>query len=161
MRTARVTAAVLAALTLACGASALRHVNGRDLAPALRFAAIERGWIAIDSCPGGIHAVVELEVDSVALRDVPSTLAGFGRALGARSDLAPAMTVEGPWCRYARVPRATRSPERERPPVTEGRICTAVYVVRAQYALGRFPAAGERLTLIQRDRPMVVRWEAR
>lgn len=150
----------LAVSVTACGRPALRHLDGHALAPDFRFAAVERGWIAVDSCAAGLHAVVELEVDSAQTAGVDEMLLGIGRALQAVGWRPVAVTLDGPICSLALRPPS----ERPRPagagmPAVHDRACAPVYLVRAQYRLRRLPGSGEQVTVRHLDRRIVVQWD--
>ena len=155
------TGLLFTALLAGCGAPVLHHMDGRDLGPDFRIAAIERGWIAVDSCSGGLHAVVELEVDSLNMDRVPQTLTGIGRTLRAWGPEPQQVSITGPYC--AATPAGERMAMGGLGPGSGGAArpsyCTPTYVVHAQYLLRSLPRDDRQVVLHHLGRRIAVTWE--
>lgn len=81
-------------LLAACGPTALIHVDGEPFLEHEPRIALPNGWIAIDSCATGAHALMVVEVDAVhSLPVVPRWV--HSHELGTLRDFR----IEGPWCR--------------------------------------------------------------
>ena len=142
--------ALLLAVGLGACAPRFQHLDGSRFRPIAPPQAFDHGWVVLDSCADGPHALVEieLETDDRGLR--PRQLDGVAFRLASDDLWPPArMRVDGPFCTPSRAPepRTIRTDDdgnhliyRLRQPCT--------YVVRAQFTLDRLPRPGTLLTVV-------------
>lgn len=132
-RSVRAVLLVLVALGLAaCGHARLVHIDGTPFLENSARIPIENGWIALDSCATGTHALLVMDVEAVsAFPIVPRWV--HREALGTLRDVR----LEGPWCwmdyagfydTYGDMPRLGD------PRLTHGTE-RCLYRVRAEYTL--------------------------
>ena len=133
---------ILAAGFSACGPPRLFHFDGRPFAVHGQIEMLTDGWLAVDSCTRGRHALLEFEIDTIDVR-----------AFGNRQQLAlwigteqegwmREVVVDGLVCRPigpepVSEMRQTWDPARS---LVEER---CVYIVRAEFDLHRLPTPGD------------------
>ena len=81
----------------ACGPTRLLHLDGEPFVPRLPLVQLDGGWLAVDSCAKGIHALLELEVEA----GEQTPVSGMPAAARLRYDAAGLRLAHRP--RYARV----------------------------------------------------------
>ena len=137
----------------ACGPTRLLHLDGEPFVPRLPLVHLDGGWLAVDSCAKGIHALLELEVEAGGQTPVSGMLAAARLrydAAGLRLAQRPRYArVDGPLC-WNEGPRRFKEQD-----VWETRHC--VYLLRAQFVLDRLPAPGDRVHLDYSGKPVAVR----
>ena len=100
--TAKIRSPVIALLMVGCSTPLLYHLDGRPLVSGASVLMLSEGWIAVDSCELGRHALVEFQVDSVDWQfrshSLGSMMLRVGGGVGSR---ATHFTTDGPVCRGA------------------------------------------------------------
>ncbi len=133
---------MLAAGLSACGPPKLFDFDGQPFALHQPIEMLSDGWLAVDSCARGRHALLEIEVDTIDVK-----------ALGNRQPFAlwigteqvgwvHEVVVDGPVCRHIGPKRGSEMYQTSDP----ARFWVAercVYIVRAEYDLDRLPAPGD------------------
>ena len=154
-------ALVAAASASGCGIPTFAHLDGSDFAPVGQVAEVGTGWVAVDSCSAGVHALVELEITERERTRIQDMLTELGLALaGERVQRPHRVRISGPFCWPAgprrdqeagigdlRVAGTLMKPE-----------CADVYVVRAEFELRRVPRSGEAVAVVQGLRWVNVKW---
>jgi hypothetical protein len=158
--------AVVAALAVtACGAPTLSHFGGYPFEPVGEFVQLDRGWIAVDSCAGGVHALVELDLEASSTGRMPRS--ALDLALWPRSgrlSLPTHLVLEGPFCwpgedqPLALESRHVSADEAGYRPGQDPE-CKYFYVVRAEFSLPRMPPQGEYFSLALGQQRIALRWE--
>ncbi len=148
----------------ACGPTRLLHLDGEPFVPRLPLVHLDGGWLAVDSCAKGIHALLELEVEA----GEQAPVSGMPAAARLRYDAAGLRLAHRP--RYARVDGPLCWNEGPRRFQEQGvwtgafprhaagwetRHC--VYLLRAQFVLDRLPAPGDLVHLDYSGEPVAVR----
>ncbi len=135
----------------ACGPTRLLHLDGEPFVPRLPLVQLDGGWLAVDSCAKGIHALLELEVEA----GEQAPVSGMPVAARLRYDAAGLRLAHRP--RYARVdgPLCWNEGPFQKQDVWETRHC--VYLLRAQFVLDRLPAPGDLVHLDYSGEPVAVR----
>lgn len=154
-------ALVAAAFASGCGPATLAHLDGTDFAPLGHVTELGKGWVAVDSCSAGIHALVELEITSAERTRIQDMLTALGLALdGGRVRRPHRVRVSGPFCWPAGRPQdheqATLGGRRGGAVLRPE--CSDIYVVRAQFELRRLPRAGEAVAVVHGLRRVNIRW---
>ncbi len=133
---------VLAGVVLglsACGHAQLVHVDGTPFHEQQPRIALDHGWIAVDSCATGHHAVLHLEVEGVRPFPLVPRWINTPR-LGTMRDFS----IDGPWCRTEY--QGFFEEEYDEPPGLWkndgfGMQQHCVYQIRAEYTLAEAPTA--------------------
>ena len=133
---------MLAAGLSACGPPRLFHFDGRPFALHGPIEMLSDGWLAVDSCARGRHALLEFEIDSI---DVDELLNRQQLALwiGAEQEgWGREVVVDGLVCRSIGPERVSEMHQAWDPEwsLVEER---CVYIVRAEFDLHRLPASGD------------------
>lgn len=155
MRVRRTAAYLVSLGVLACAGPALRHLDNRPFLLAEDPIAFPGGWIAVDACAEGTHALVELEIE--ALGEETQQELGFGIVVASGLAWGPnAFAVDGPVCR----PRVTRPQGSELPPDDPHNEYCA-YILRGQFELAKLPAAGDTVYIRRRGALTPLIWPHR
>lgn len=148
------------ALLTSCGPSGMAHLDGHPFAP-VREIRLRGGWVAVDSCTVGIHAMVELELPASERPRIDHVLADIGAALDRYRVRHPReVQISGPYC-WPQGPGVVGRPERrDADPtlVSHDRPCTPTLLVRAEYDLFKVPQAGTPITVTQDNRRITLKW---
>ena len=78
----------------ACGHTKLTHFDGTPFTETGPRLALDNGWVAVDSCATGHHAVMVMEVEAAGFFPIVPRWVHAG-ALGTMRDFR----IDGPWCR--------------------------------------------------------------
>lgn len=149
---------MLAAAVAGCGPARLAHLDGRAFAPVGPLVELGNGWVAVDSCSVGLHALVELEIPVEQRDEVDRLLQEIGIALEAGPVWRPRrVQVTGPLCWPAVADRAP-NPRTETNATAPSTVCRYVYIVRAEFDLPHLPKDGETVTVVHQNRTVTVRW---
>lgn len=155
-------AATAAVAAGACGRAALTHLGGEPFSPVGSLVQIGDGWVAVDSCTAGVHALVEVEVPEDEPGYVLELLSGLQLALDSGEvHRASHIELAGPFCwpdtHDVEQPRLEGIPKG----APGGVACRGVYLVKAQFDLTRLPTDGERFLVIHGGKQTTVAWERR
>jgi hypothetical protein len=133
---------MLAAGLSACGPPKLFHFDGRPFALRRPIEMLSDGWLAVDSCARGRHALLEIEIDTIDVK-APGSRQQFALWIGTEQvGWVREVVVDGPVCLHIgpeRVSRMDETWDKDRVLVEE----RCVYVVRAEFDLDRLPAPGD------------------
>ena len=156
--TSRKLVSVIAVVSACSGG--LAHFDGRAFAP-VRQIQVGQGWLAVDSCELGVHALVELEINADQRSRIPNLVDEIGLALDDRRIRRPTnVQISGPFC-WPNPDGRLPSPEAGPPGVTAGTnrgACTPTYLVRAEFNLTRLPTPGSRVVLLEGGRRLALRF---
>ena len=137
-----VLAVMLAAGLSACGPPKLFHFDGRPFALHQPIEMLSDGWLAVDSCAGGRHALLQIEIDTIDVK-APGNLQQVVLWIGTEQEgWVREVVVDGPVCRHIGPERVSGMHETWDPArfwIEE----RCVYVVRAEFDLDRLPAPGD------------------
>ncbi|UCF19972.1 MAG: hypothetical protein JSU87_00745 [Gemmatimonadota bacterium] len=103
--------ALIASIAVGCGPPVMYDVDGQPIREPLFMAALEGGWLAVDSSAAGVRAVLELEVAASGERE---TLAGPGELqlwTGSGLPLEPARLRQGEVECWPKLPSSVRCRE--------------------------------------------------
>jgi hypothetical protein len=155
--------AMLLALGLAACAPQLQHLDGSALHPIGQPQPLEDGWVAFDSCASGLHALVELQLETEDYAMQPPDLERVALRLASSDRWRPGQVrVEGPFCTWsesgrAQEPRMVRLEDQVNR-VGYGSEQRCLYVVRAQFDLERLPGPGDSVVVVHGLHLMHLAW---
>ncbi len=154
---------ILLALCLTACAPQLQHLDGSALHPIGQLQAIENGWVAFDSCASGIHALVEIQLETGSNRSQLPDLEKIALRLASSDRWRPGRVhVEGPFCTWSGPARV------QEPQVAHlddqvnrlgyGSVQVCTYVVQAQFNLDRLPTPRDSVVVVHGQRLMHLAW---
>ena len=155
--------AILLALGLTACSPRFHHLDGTSLTPIGTPLSLENGWIVFDSCTGGLHALIEIqvEVDDPRLRPLDLEQVAFRYTSSYRWRTGQ-VRVDGPFCPRDRSNRLVRAQAEFQAThanrVAYGTAPRCTYNVLAQFDLDRLPEAGDSVLALHGDRLMQVAW---
>lgn len=131
----------------ACSQTVLVHRDGRPFLLQEPIQTFDGGWVAVDSCASGYHALLEIETEAEPSFPLMPLMLSSGR-LGVLQDVS----VTGPLC-WDTEPswRSYRGSSRPSFNLSEAEQC--IYLLRAEYTLTNIPtphAARHLADLLQR-----------
>ena len=133
---------MLAAGLSACDPPRLFHFDGRPFALHGPIEMLSDGWLAVDSCARGRHALLEFEIDTADVK-VSENRQRWTLWIGAEQEgWGREVVIDGPVCRPIgpeRVSEIHQTWDPARSLVEE----RCVYIVRAEFDLHRLPAPGD------------------
>ncbi len=157
-------AVVLLPVVLAACAPRFVHLDGQPFTPIAPALSLGNGWLAIDSCELGPHAVVEIQLETTEPRLRVPEMETLALRVGTRRGWqAGRVRVEEPLCwKRARERRwegdADRSPVR-RESVSSMKEPHCLNVVHAQFDLDRLPVPGDSIAVLHGKRFVHVVWK--
>jgi hypothetical protein len=169
LRTLFVIAAVSSTVPLMLGLTGcgprFYHLDGRPFTPLLRPMSLDHGWIAVDSSVGGVHALVEIQVEVPDAQVRPLDLERVAFRFATSDRWTPGhVRAEGPFCPLqGRNGSGESRPGTQRDgsvnPVTNtvGLRCT--YTVRAEFQLDRRPVPGDSVVVVYGRRVTHLAWQ--
>ena len=141
-RRAEALVVMLAAGLSACGPLKLSHFDGRPFALHRPIQMLSDGWLAVDSCARGRHALLEIEVDTIDVK-ARGNRQQFALWIGTEQvGRVREVVVDGPVCRHIGREGVSEMHQTSDP----ARFWVAercVYIVRAEFDLDRLPAPGD------------------
>lgn len=147
-------ALVLTLQVVACGSPRLLHLDGTPFLSRLPLAHLDGGWLAVDSCAAGVHALLALDMEVTGRASVREMAFPIQLRHDAGS-LPPVrypaqVLVDGPLCEAEKSGYASRMYDPVGLPrwymeAQDGPPC--VYRVWAQFRLRYMPAAGDSAAL--------------
>jgi hypothetical protein len=154
---------LLLVVALAACVPRLVHLDGQPLTPIAPPLSLGNGWLAIDSCELGRHAVVEIQFETSEPRVRASDSEALTLRIGIRQGWKVGrVRVEDPVC-WERTPNWAR--DRVRDPWRDGGASfrsvvepRCVYVVHAQFDLDRLPTSGDSIAVLHGKRFVRVAW---
>ncbi|MFQ6114602.1 MAG: hypothetical protein ACE5NG_11050 [bacterium] len=143
----------------------LYHFDGRPFIPYVPIMGIENGWVTVDSCALGFHALVELEVEARKRVHVQTWLKDLAFGFdSARFQKPKHVRIKGPFSRPREFKRSIEDleyrvgQEVHSPWGPHNEEYKQVYVVRAEFTLNRLPRAGDLLVIVYRGRKIGLKW---
>lgn len=133
----------------ACAPTQMTHLDNQPFEPLYKVALDQTAWLAVDSCAGGVHAIVELQLEiesdpstsllpMTPIGPIPVSLVYDGGRVA-----APRMgMVEGPICMPSYGVKYGDERSRYVNPTT-----TCTYYYRVQFDLTHVPARSEDMYL--------------
>ena len=92
-------APLLVIVSLSACAPTMYHLDGHPFITLTPITTFEGGWIAVDSCSLGVHALVELEIEAPEPRLRPASLDELSLRLGSSGAVRPRdLQIDGPLC---------------------------------------------------------------
>jgi hypothetical protein len=138
-----------------------RHLDGSPFKSLGPLVAFDDGWVVVDSGAGGMHALVEIQVEAPDSGMASLRLGQMGFRLAPSDDWSPGRSrVEGPFC-PRNGPDAPAQTQVASGQVNHVRYATwarCSYVVRAQFNLDRLPTPGDSVTVVYGGRAVRLRW---
>jgi hypothetical protein len=143
-------------LVLAGCTPQFQHLNGHPFEPIAAPLPIDNGWVVFDSCAGGVHALIEIQVETDGANRRPPDLEqiAFRLASGYRWSKGQVF-VEGPFCPWQ--PRESRSYD-EVKQVGYRAESQCTYIVLAQFDLDRLPEPGDSVVVLHGERTFQIAW---
>lgn len=154
---------ILLALCLTACAPQLQHLDGSALHPIGQLQALDNGWVVIDSCASGIHALVEMQIEAAVRHVQPPDLERMALRWSSSDRWHRGQVhVEGPFCTWDG-PARVQEPQmvqldNQVNRLGYGSVQVCSYVVQAQFDLDRLPALGDSVTVAYGQRLTYLAW---
>jgi hypothetical protein len=137
-----------------------RHLDGSPFIPLGPPVQLADGWIVVDSCATGVHALVDLQTEALPSGGSTMRFERVAFRLVRSASWSPSeVRVDGPFCsRNGPPPPAQAGGTRPIVQVNRAGRPPCSFVVRAQFTLDRRPASGDSVTLVEEGRAVELVW---
>jgi len=155
--------AMVLALGLTACAPKFQHLDGTALHPIAPPQALDNGWVVIDSCASGIHALVERQIEAEVRYVQPPDLERIALRWSSSDRWRTGQVhVEGPFCTWSgpvrlQDPRMVQV-DHQVNRLSYGGEQPCMYVVQVQFDLDRLPTPGDSVVVVHGQHLMQLAW---